>query len=71
MESHIDAVKVYLFWKLRNAKNVDGGYPKKAIPDFFILSGREQHVIRLKSCADHEKPGPKNHIPKQKTVFDI
>ena len=45
--------------------------PNMVATDRSTLNGRDQYIIRLKSCADHKYAGPKSHRQSSDGVFDI
>ena len=48
----------------------NGGYRNWKLPRALTFSVREQHFIRLKSCAEHENEGPKSHRATHCSAFD-
>ena len=72
MEPCTDACKIYHVWKKTGSKKGNGGYRNWKLPQALTFSVREQHFIRLKSCAEHnhKNEGPKSHRATHCSAFD-
>ena len=70
MEPRTGVCQIYHVRKQTDYQKRHGGYRNWKLPRALTFSVREQHFIRLKSCAEYENASPNRHRATHYSAFD-